>query len=47
MSPEQFWALSYREFANILIYTNPALNSSTVEFFDEEELALLEQMRKW
>jgi len=47
MSPDTFWALSYREFANILIANNPELKFIDEPFFNEEELELLEQMKNW
>jgi len=47
MSPDQFWALSYREWIAVLIANNPELNSSSEPFFNDEEAALLEQMKGW
>ncbi len=47
MSPDVFWALSYREFVNILLANNPELKVIDTPFFDDDELKLLEQMKKW
>ena len=47
MRPDDFWSLSYYEFISAIIALNPELNSSNEPFFDDEEQALLEQMKGW